>query len=74
MNGHHSSSNAVLVEQIQALTATHQQLADQIQALIQVVADQRVADRIDDTASSFIIAAAVAMSVVLGIVVARFLM
>ena len=73
MNNHHSG-NAALVDQIQALTATHQQLADQIQALIKVVGDQHMAAKPDDNASSFVIAASVALCVVLGIVIARFLM
>lgn len=72
MNNHHSG-NAAIIDQIQALTATHQQLADQIQALIKVVGDQHMAAKRDDNASSFVIAASVALCVVLGIVIAKFL-
>lgn len=73
MNERHSC-NAALVEQIQALTATHQQLATQMQALINVVSDQCVPAKAGDSASSFMIAAAVALCVALGILIARFLM
>lgn len=74
MNEQHSS-NAALVEQIQALTATHQQLAQQIQALVQVFADHHVATPGSDLrfTSTFVFAAAVAFSLILGIVVAKLL-
>ena len=68
------SSNAALVEQIQALTATHQQLAMQMQALIKVVSDQHTAARTRDSAPSFVTAATFALCVALGVVVARLLM
>ena len=70
MNEPHSS-NAALVEQIQALTATHQQLAIQMQALIKVVGDQHTAARTHDSASSFVTAATFALCVALGVVLAR---
>ena len=70
MNEPHSS-NAALVEQMQALTATHQQLAYQMQALIKVVGDQHTAARTHDSASSFVTAATLALCVALAVVIAR---
>ena len=74
MNEQHSS-NAALVEQVQALTATHQKLAEQIQGLVQVFADQHIATPRSDLqfVSTFVFAAAVALSLILGIVVAKLL-
>ena len=75
MNGPHSGT-AALVEQVQALTATHQQLANEIQALVKVVAaNQRVAAASrDNVFSTFSVAASVALCVMLGIVLGRFVM
>ena len=70
MNEPHCS-NAALVEQIQALTATHQQLAIQMQALIKVVGDQHTAATTHDSASSFVTAATFAMCVAFGAIIAR---
>lgn len=70
MNEPHCS-NAALVEQIQALTATHQQLAIQMQALVKVVGDQHTAATTHDSASSFVTAATFAMCVAFGAIIAR---
>ena len=67
------SGTAALVEQIQALTATHQELAKQIQALVKVVIDQQSAARpVDSAASPFLVAVAVVLCVTVGLVIARF--
>ncbi|KAA6424132.1 MAG: uridine-cytidine kinase C-like [Trebouxia sp. A1-2] len=66
-----NSSNAALVEQIQALTATHQQLAIQMQALMKVVGDHHTAAKTHDIASSFVTAATFALCVALGVGIAR---
>lgn len=75
MNEHYSHHH-VLVEQIQALTATHQQLAQQMQALVKIVADQHTAanGRDRQIESRFLFAAAVAVSLVLCILVANVLL
>ena len=72
MNEQHGSS-AALVEQIQALTATHQQLAEQMQALIKVVADQHMAraDNAFQALSPFGFTAAVALALLLGLFIAK---
>ena len=75
INEHHRNDH-VLVEQVQALTATHQQLAEQMQALIKIIADQHTAANSRDLQlmSPFLVAAAVAMSLVLGILIAKILL
>lgn len=75
MNEHYSN-NHVLVEQIQALTATHQQLAEQMQALVKIMADQHNAAHGRDLQlmSPFVFASAVAVSLVLSIFVAKMLL
>lgn len=74
INEHHRTDH-VLVKQVQALAATHQQLAEQMQALIKILADQHTAANSHDLQhmSPFLIAAAVAMSLLLGILIAKFL-
>ena len=70
------ASDAPLVEQIQALTATHQQLAEQMHDLVKIIANQHIAARgrhLQDL-SPFIFAAAVVLSLVLGILVAKVLL
>lgn len=69
-------SDPALVEQIQALTATHQQLAEQMHDLVKTIANQHIAARglhLQDL-SPFIFAAAVALSLVLGILAAKVLL
>ena len=75
MNEHYSNDH-VLGEQIKALTATHQQLAQQMQALIKIIAEQHTAANGRDLQlmSPFLFAAAVAVSLVLGIFVAKMLL
>lgn len=67
------SGNAALVEQIQALTATHQNLATQIQALLKVIADQQ---RTTAAAAvpSHLSQAVIMLSVLFGIIVAKLVM
>ena len=75
MNAHHSN-DAALVEQIQALTATHQQLAEQMQNLVKVIADQHNAAKglyLQDL-SPFIFAGTIALALVLGILIAKMLL
>ena len=75
MNEHYSK-DCVLVEQVQALTATHQQLAEQMQALIKIIADQDLTANVRDLqlVLPFLFAAAFAVSFVLGIFVAKMLL
>ena len=77
INEHHRTDH-VLVEQVQALTATHQQLAEQMQALVKIIADQRAAANIDSRdlrlLLPFLTAAAVTVSLVLGILIAKMLL
>ena len=72
----HCSNEHVLVEQIKALTTTHQQLAEQMQALVKIIVDQHTAANGRDLqlVSPFLFAAAVAISLVLGIFVAKMLL
>ena len=75
MNEHYRNDH-VLLEQIQALTATHQQLAEQMQALIKIIADQHTGanGRGLQLMLPFLFAAALSVSLVLGIFVAKMLL
>lgn len=75
MNEHYSNDHT-LVQQIQALTATHQQLAEQMQALIKFIVNQHSAARGGglQVLSPFLFAAVVALSLVLGIFIAKMLL
>lgn len=70
------SNDAPLVEQIQALTATHQQLAQQMQDLVKSIANQHNAaqGRHLHDLSPFMFAATVALALVLGILIAKLLL
>ena len=67
------NGNAALVEQIQALTATHQNLATQIQALLKVIADQQQTTPATAVPSHFS-QAVIMLSVLFGIIVAKLVM
>ena len=69
------NSTAALVEQIQALTATHQQLANEMQALVKVLAaSQHVVPASGNNAWPYSTLAALSvLCMLLGIVVARFI-
>lgn len=67
------NGNAVLVEQIQALTATHQNLAVQIQALVKVISDQQQISTVNASPAYFP-PVLVMLSVLFGVVVARVLL
>lgn len=75
MNEHYGNA-APLVEQIQALTATHQQLAEQMQDLVKSIAAQHDAaqGRHLHDLSPFNFAATVALALVLGILIAKLLL
>ena len=74
MNAPHNST-AALVEQIQALTATHQQLANEMQALVKIIAANQHAVPASghNALPSFSVAALSVLCVLLGIVLARFI-
>lgn len=68
VSGNNLHGQAALVEQIQALTATHQNLAVQIQALIKVASDQQQWSTISlasPSSSPFVVMLAVLFGVVL---------
>ena len=72
---HTASSNslcgqAALIEQIQALTATHQNLAVQIQALIKITSDQQQRSA-SSAGSPYLSPIVVMLAVLFGVVIAK---
>lgn len=76
MNEQHSSNAALqLVEQVQILVGTHQQLAKQMQVMVEI-SQQHLAARVRHplVVSPIVFAVAVALALVLGIAVAKILL